>query len=69
MSFSDIGIYSGLASLLVHLVQGGFHLAKHLRIRSNCCGTTSEFELDTSSPVLSEPKEGILEPVLDKKGG
>ena len=42
--------WAGVASLLIHMIQGGFVLAKHFRLHSECCGSKSSVAWDVGTP-------------------
>jgi hypothetical protein len=52
----NVGLITGSASLLLHLGQGFFHLLRHLKVSSNCCGKKSSFEIETGTPPLPPAK-------------
>lgn len=42
--------WAGVASLLIHLIQGGIQLARHFRLTSDCCGHKSGISWDVGTP-------------------
>lgn len=56
----NAGLLLGSASLSLHFAQGVFHLLRHLKVSSDCCGRKSSFEIETGNPPLrsdeSQPK-------------
>ena len=63
---SDSGVaWAGLASLVIHLVQGGIQIAKHFRLTSECCGRRSGVSWDVGTPPedkSSTAEAGLAEP-------
>lgn len=41
--------WAGVASLVIHLVQGGVQLARHFKLTSECCGRRSGIAWDVSA--------------------
>lgn len=55
------GGWLGLASLLIHTIQGGVTVARHFKLKSKCCGVESGIDWDvTTSPDKPSDKEEPL---------
>ena len=46
----NTAVWAGVVSLLIQIVQGGFVLAKHFRLHSECCGKKSAVSWDIGTP-------------------
>lgn len=47
---SDSASWAGVASLGIHLIQGGAAVFRHFRLRSECCGRKSGVSWDVGTP-------------------
>ena len=52
MDVQTLGAYGGLLSLLIHTLSAVASLVNHKRLRSSCCGRTTEmsFDVDNTTP-------------------
>ena len=56
----DLGWF-GVASIIIHSIQGGISVAHHFRLRSKCCGVDSGIQWDVdpnTTPVDKATKTG-----------
>lgn len=58
MTDINTAVWAGVASLLIHAIQGGFAIARHFRLHSECCGNKSgiSWDISTVTPPSSEDK-------------
>ena len=52
----NTAVWAGVASLLIHAIQGGFAVARHFRLSSECCGKKSGISWDISA--VTPPSSG-----------
>ena len=67
MTDINTAVWAGVASLLIHLVQGGFVLAKHFRLHSECCGSKSAVSWDVGTPPEDKSSSSDAVGVVLKK--
>ena len=63
----NTAVWAGIASLIIHMIQGGFVLAKHFRLHSECCGSKSAVSWDVGTPPEDKSSTAEVEGVVMKK--
>ena len=67
MTDINTAVWAGVASLLIHAIQGGFALAKHFRLTSDCCGQKSGISWDVGTPPEDKSSSSDAGGVILKK--
>lgn len=62
----NTAVWAGVASLVIHMIQGGFVIAKHFRLHSECCGKKSAVSWDIGTPE-DKSSTAEVEGVMMKK--
>ena len=63
----NTAVWAGVVSLLIQVVQGGFFLAKHFRLHSECCGSKSSVAWDVGTPPEDKSSSSDAGGVILKK--
>jgi len=63
----NTAVWAGIVSLLIQIIQGGFVLAKHFRLHSECCGSKSAVSWDVGTPPEDKSSTAEVGGVVMKK--